>query len=67
MGLGYELFMGVPIIRLVGGVAFLALLATVAIGMMMLKGKAKMQHHKVAAIALILISVVHFLLMLGVV
>jgi len=67
MGLGYGPLLGMSIVRWVGVASLLAMLAAAATGFMMLKGKAKMGHHKATAIAAILLAVAHTLLVLGVV
>jgi hypothetical protein len=67
MGIGYELVFGVPVLRWFGALTFLAFLAVLGVGFLVMKGKATMKQHKTVAIAAVVIAVVHAALVLGVV
>ncbi len=59
MAFGYEMVLGKPLMFWVGVTGLLLLLAAACCGFMVMKGKAKMQHHKWLAIAAVALGILH--------
>jgi len=63
--ISYAMIAGKPLLFWLGGIGAVLLISTVFTGMRALKGKAKMQHHKMLAIATLVIGIIHGVLAMG--
>jgi len=64
--LAYMNVLGKPLLFWLGIVGFSFLVAAAALGIMVMRGNAKMQHHKLIAIAALAIGIVHGIMAMSV-
>lgn len=63
--ISYAMIAGKPLLFWLGAAGAVFLIAAVVTGMRALKGKAKMQHHKMLAMATLAIGILHGVLAMG--